>query len=154
MIRLVTLQAILNRMLKSCTYCGRIHDAQYICPAKAEKKAQYPKDSRAAHTRSLSRWQKTRDWIKQRDNGVCQLCIRNYPGTIRPYEGEGLSVHHITKLEEDADRAFDELNLITLCRIHHEMVESRQGEGEEARKTRKLLFEIARENSERAAGSP
>ena len=35
-------------MLKSCTYCGRIHDKKYICPQKKEalKKRQVKKMSK------------------------------------------------------------------------------------------------------------
>ena len=113
-------------MLKTCTYCGRVHDSAYVCHSKATAQSKYPKDTQASKLRSTSRWQKTRDRVRQRDHNVCQLCLRNYPGTIRPYETEGLSVHHIIKIEEDETKAFDEDNLITLCRIHHEMAEEKK----------------------------
>ena len=61
--------------------------------------------------------------IKERDAGVCQLCARNYPGTRRLAEYEELEVHHIVPIEEDITKAFDQDNLITLCRRHHEGVE-------------------------------
>ena len=131
-------------MLKTCSYCGRVHDSRMDCPQKIAKRSKYASDTIASHLRNLSHWQKIRDHVRRRDNNVCQLCLRNYPGTIRPYEVEGLSVHHIIKIEQDSDKAFDELNLITLCRIHHEMAE--QGKIERA-----LLESIAKENSERAA---
>lgn len=138
-------------MLKSCSYCGRIHDSRDICPAKREATSRYPKDTLAVKTRSKSRWQKTRDYIKRRDHGVCQLCIRNYTGdttgTLRPYETDNLEVHHIIKLEDDIDKAFDEDNLITLCRKHHEEAES----GSIAQSE---LIRIAKENSKRYRGDP
>ena len=127
-------------MLKSCSYCGRVHDSGYICPKKAAMTQRYPKDTRASNIRNSSRWQKTRDHVRQRDHNVCQLCLRNYPGTIRLYETEGLSVHHIIRLEDDESKAFDEDNLITLCRIHHEMAEEGKIRGAE-------LLRIAKENS-------
>jgi 5-methylcytosine-specific restriction endonuclease McrA len=68
--------------------------------------------------------------------------LRNFPGTIRPYETDGLEVHHITKIEEDETKAFDEDNLISLCRVHHEMAE-------QGRVTAKDLVAIAKENNER-----
>ena len=71
---------------------------------------------------------------------MCQLCLRNYTGTLRPYETDDLSVHHITKIEEDASKAFDEDNLITLCRVHHEMAE-------EGKVSQTELIDIAIENS-------
>lgn len=128
-------------MLKSCSACGRIHDSRYICPAKQQKTNKYPKDTAQSRIRNSSHWQKTREYIRERDQ-VCQLCLRNYPKTIRPYEGEGLSVHHITKLEDDESKAFDELNLITLCSVHHEMAEAGQIDAS-------ILRAIAKENSER-----
>ncbi len=128
-------------MLKACSYCGRIHDSRLICLPKQARLNRYPKDTEAAKTRSSSRWQKTRDYIRQRDHNVCQLCLLNCAGTIRPYEGEGLSVHHIIKLEEDSTKAFDEDNLITLCRVHHEMAE-------EGKIDRGALLDIAKRNGE------
>ena len=110
-------------MLKSCSYCGRIHDSRQECPARKKAMAVYEKNTLAAKTRNKSRWQKTRAYIRNRDHQVCQLCLRNYPGTLRPYETGGLGVHHIVKLEEDASKAYDEDNLITLCRVHHEMAD-------------------------------
>lgn len=127
-------------MLKSCSYCGRVHDSRIDCAAKRVMKAKYEKNTLTSKTRSLSRWQKTRAYIRQRDNGVCQLCLRNYAGTIRPYETDSLSVHHIIKIKDDASKAFDEENLITLCRVHHEMAE----EGEISQTE---LIKIATENS-------
>ena len=127
-------------MLKACTYCGRIHDSRYECPAKAARKQEYEKDTLASKTRSKSLWQKIREYIRKRDHEVCQLCVRNYTGTLRPYETEGLSVHHITKIEEDSSKAFDEYNLITLCRVHHEMADRGQLDSAELRR-------IAEENT-------
>lgn len=131
-------------MLKACSYCGRIHDSRVECKAKQDA-GQYARSSQATHTRNLSRWQKTREYIRRRDGGVCQLCLRNYEGATRPYEGEGLSVHHIVSIETDVTKAFDEDNLITLCRIHHEQAE--KGKIDTA-----ILQKIAKENGERYRG--
>ena len=132
-------------MLKTCSYCGRVHDSAYVCPKKREATNRYPKNTLAARTRSLSRWQKTRDYIKRRDHGVCQLCLRNYTAgdiaTLRPYEDEDIEVHHITSIEDDADKAFDEYNLISLCRFHHELAEK-------GAIPKRILFEIAKENAD------
>ena len=129
-------------MLKACSYCGRVHDRRLQCrPLQSAKYA--PKDTRAAHIRGTNRWKKIRAYIRARDNNVCQLCLRNYPGTIRPFETEGLEVHHITKIEEDESKAYDEDNLITLCGFHHEMAE----QGDAIKKD--ALEAIARENGER-----
>lgn len=140
-------------MLKSCAYCGRIHDSRDPCEEKKKAGSRYPKDTMATKTRSSSRWQKTREYIRQRDHGVCQLCLRNYAGTLRPYETGELSVHHIVPLEEtvawdnNTEKAFDHENLITLCRIHHEMAE-------QGLISREALENIARENERRTVKYP
>ena len=136
-------------MLKACTYCGRIHESQYNCPSKLAISRKYPKDTQAALTRNSSRWQKTRGYIRLRDHGVCQLCLKEYTGDIkpsrpvavRPYESEELSVHHITRLEDDIDKAFDTDNLITLCRVHHELAEA-------GKISPSVLRRIAQQNNE------
>ena len=132
-------------MLKACTYCGRVHDAGYTCAKKAEATGRYPKESQASRIRSLSRWQKTREYIKRRDHGVCQLCLINYAGNeagaLRPYEGDDIEVHHIVKIEEDASKAFDEYNLISLCRLHHEQADNGQIPS-------RILLDIAKKNSD------
>jgi len=50
-------------------------------------------------------------------------------------------VHHIIKIEDDENRAYDEDNLITLCRIHHEMAEKGVAGAAE-------LLKIIRDNNE------
>ena len=132
-------------MLKACAYCGRVHDAGYTCAKKAEATGRYPKESRASRIRSLSRWQKTREYIKRRDHGVCQLCLKNYTAgdtaSLRPYEDNDIEVHHIVSIDEDANKAFDEYNLISLCRFHHEQADA-------GLIPRAHLLEMAKKNSD------
>ena len=127
-------------MLKACSICGRVHDRRLQCRPIQSKYS--TNESQASHIRGSSHWKKLRAYIRGRDNNVCQLCLRNFPGTIRPYETDGLEVHHITKIEEDESKAFDEDNLISLCRVHHEMAE-------QGRVAAKDLVAIAKENNER-----
>ena len=108
---------------KSCAYCGRMHPVGYECDKKPKRRDKRV-DTDAVHIRNSSRWQRTREYIKQRDKNLCQLCLRGYPGTRRRVEYEHLSVHHIVSLEDDKTKAFDHNNLITLCDIHHEAAES------------------------------
>lgn len=124
-------------MKRACVYCGRIHDTRYVCDKKPKP---YTRDTVATKARSTSRWQKTRERVRERDNNVCQCCLRNYPGTIRQYEYNGLSVHHIVKILDDSDMIYDENNLITLCAYHHE-------EAEAGRISKEDLREIVRQNS-------
>lgn len=108
-------------MLKSCPHCGRIHDCQYNCGRKPRlrKKTTY-----IDRFRSSRQWRKKREQIRQRDNNLCQVCIRNLYGTDRQYNYENLSVHHAIPIEVDYDRRLDDDNLLTVCGIHHEMAEA------------------------------
>nr|DAS04648.1 MAG TPA: HNH endonuclease [Caudoviricetes sp.] len=63
-------------------------------------------------------WQKVRQFVWKRDNGLCQDCLRK--GLITP----GKEVHHIVELTEDnigdASISLGADNLITLCKSCHE----------------------------------
>lgn len=108
-------------MLKSCKYCGRIHDGKYDCEKKPQNKK---KMTYISQFRNSRRWREKREQIRQRDNNLCQICIRKLYGTIQQYNFENLSVHHAIPIEKDYDRRLDEDNLITICGIHHEMAEA------------------------------
>lgn len=112
-------------MLKSCAYCGKIHDRKYLCPEK--RQAGRERQRKASDKENRFRWgrgwkQKAKE-IKKRDLYLCQACIKGLKGTVRKYNSESLSVHHIAKLREDYGRRLDDDNLITLCRMHHEMAD-------------------------------
>lgn len=107
-------------MLVSCSYCGRIHDKNFDCGRKP-RRIRYNTD--AVKFRNTSRWQKKSREIRERDNFLCQCCIREMPGTFRKYEYDGCSVHHNVPLSEDLSRGLENANLITLCSVHHEMAE-------------------------------
>ena len=47
-------------MLKSCSYCGKIHDSKYICKEKPKRKKEVTKADRFRWTRL---WQKKREDI-------------------------------------------------------------------------------------------
>ena len=112
-------------MLRSCSYCGRIHDSRYDCGCKPARRNNCGKKGGTVDRfRWGSAWQRKREQIRQRDNNLCQLCLRNMPGTIAQLTYDGLSVHHAVSLEEDYDRCLDDDNLLTVCGLHHEMAES------------------------------
>lgn len=130
-------------MLKSCPYCSRIHPFGYTCPRKPAPKpiqAGRRSDDGQQEIRSSHRWTQTSLAIRERDNFLCQLCIRG----IKTIDGkkalsyDDVSVHHIVPLVADKSLAFEGFNLLTLCRYHHDMAE--RGEVSQA-----LLEEIARE---------
>lgn len=104
-------------MLKSCKYCGRIHDSKYDCGMK-------PKRKKPANEVNKFRW--SREWrekalqIKERDKYLCQLSLReNQPR----YVYTNLEVHHIIPISEAWDLRLDDSNLITLSEEYHEKAE-------------------------------
>ena len=119
-------------MLKSCKYCGRIHEAAFICPHKQEaldrqreranrKRGHYTQGDKYRTTR---KWRDVRNYVIHRDRRLCLCCLAELEGTETRYNTEDLSVHHITPIKEDYNRKNDETNLITVCRYHHEMCEA------------------------------
>lgn len=98
-------------MLKSCKYCGRIHDSKFDCGKKPKRKK---KPTDINKFRWSRRWREKRNQIVERDKYLCQVCKEN-----GVYNYDNLEVHHIVPLEEDYDKRLDEGNLITLCVIHH-----------------------------------
>ena len=104
-------------MLKSCSYCGRIHDEKYVCEQKKKaKELQQSKPRKHSakyvnYTRN-NYWNKLSKWIRDRDLYICQVCGK-----------QANEVHHIIKIEEDTEKAYDENNLISLCHKCHLLAE-------------------------------
>lgn len=121
-------------MLKTCSKCGIVSDT-HVCPYKRIKK----KYSEANDIRKTSKWHKKSLEIRERDNFLCRVCMLDKYDTVLKYNPNDLSVHHIIPLEVDDSKAFNNDNLITLCRYHHEMAE-RGGIPKEE------LLKIVREN--------
>ena len=110
-------------MLKSCKYCGKIHDYNYICPSKPTKK-NYKSNIKLDRFRTSKTWIYKRDSIRDRDKHLCQICIRKTYNTFgRQYNHNNIQIHHIVPLVEDYDKRLDDYNLITLCTYHHDMAE-------------------------------
>lgn len=128
-------------MMKSCPYCGRIHQSGYVCPKKPKCRGQ--KNTDANRFRHSNAWTKLSRAVRERDHYLCQCCVRMIEGTYRQYNYDDIEVHHITPIEEDYDRRMDSDNLISLCRVHHEMAEK----GELSRQT---LYAITHEQEESA----
>lgn len=126
-------------MLKSCSYCGMIHDKKDICPKKPKRVKEV---DRVHRFRTLQVWIKKRNHIRERDNHLCQVCIRKLYNTFNQYTYDDLQIHHIVDLREDWDRRLDDNNLIALCRQHHEAAEKREI-------PREVLHSIAREQNEK-----
>lgn len=111
-------------MKKACPYCGAIHDKNYICPKKPIGKYHSRTElSQADIFRGSYDWKCKREYIMKRDLYLCVACRHKLPGTIRQFNNEDLSVHHIRPLNSNYELRLDDENLITLCRNHHEMAE-------------------------------
>lgn len=105
---------------KSCKYCGKIHDEDYICNKKPIKKEKKKIDDIVRFRNSIQ-WQKKRTKIRERDNYLCQICIRELYGTIRKYNHSDLQVHHAIPINSSEELKLYDSNLITLCSMHHAM---------------------------------
>ncbi|MEC2390235.1 HNH endonuclease [Bacillus toyonensis] len=78
-------------------------------------------------------WRVTRARIKDRDNGLCQLCWHD--SKVKPMN----TVHHIIPLEENGRLALVRSNLISLCEKCHQKVHKSYEDDKEKFKTQKKL---------------
>ena len=106
-------------MLKTCSICGRIHDFNQVCTRPCKKKT-----TRQNAFRDTYQWKQKRNQIKSRDKYLCQVCLTDKYKTNYRYTYDELEVHHIVPIEEDYNLRLNSNNLITLCRMHHEMAEA------------------------------
>lgn len=108
-------------MLRSCKYCGRIHDSKYQCSSKPVRRKIRTKQN---SFRSTEVWKRKSLEIRERDRYLCQICIRKLYGTTQQYNNREIEVHHIVPIAEDWDGRLNNDNLISLCGRHHEMAEA------------------------------
>lgn len=108
-------------MKRACPYCGKIHDRKEHCERAPKYKSE--RGSREDIFRWSYEWKCKREYVLRRDRYLCVACRHNLPGTIAPLNNRELSVHHIRSLKTNWDLRLCDENLITLCRIHHEMAE-------------------------------
>lgn len=102
-------------MLKSCKYCGRIHDPKFDCGRKPKRKKEPTQINKFRWSR---KWREKRNSIVERDLYLCQVCKAN-----NIYTYDSLEVHHIVSLEADYDLRLYDDNLITLCVEHHKQAD-------------------------------
>ena len=102
-------------MLKSCRYCGRIHDSKYDC-GKRPKKVNHRHSTE--QLRYTSKMKRKSEEVKAAANYLCEYHL--YLGQLVYTE---LETHHIIKLQERQDMALEDSNLICLCRNCHEKAE-------------------------------
>lgn len=132
-------------MLKSCPYCGGIHDRRESCQSKP--KPQWDKEPTAASNfRSTRKWRDKRKRILERDHYTCQICTRGKYNTIgRWWKFKGIQIHHAIPIMEAWDKRLDDGNLIALCSYHHHMADN-------GMIPRSEILEIIREQQSPPAG--
>ena len=92
-----------------------MHDINGVCPQKPQR---VKKPTEQTDIRSSHRWTKKSLEIRERDKFLCRLCLAEGKLTY-----EGVEVHHIIPLEEDASLAFDNELLLSLCTVHHKQAD-------------------------------
>lgn len=107
-------------MLRSCSYCGGIHDRTYQCASKPKR---FKKITHVDKFRRTQLWIKKRKEIAERDKQLCQICLRERYNTTTKYNFTNLEVHHIVPVVDGWDKRLDDYNLISLCAYHHHMAE-------------------------------
>lgn len=103
-------------MLKSCKYCGRIHESSYDCGQKPKRKKE---STEITKLRTCRKWDTTRKKVLARDHYLCRICFSQHV-----INADDLEVHHIEPLADNPDAAYDTDNLITLCVIHHKKADA------------------------------
>ena len=66
--------------------------------------------------RSTYAWQTKRQEIKERANFLCEVCRDK----DHRFVYDNVEVHHIEKIKDAPGLFLDDLNLICLCKEHHE----------------------------------
>ncbi len=118
--RLICLKLGSDNIQRSCKWCGRLHDENYVCLKKPPKQK---KNTEAVKFRSSTAWQRKREEIKKRDKYLCQVCIRGLYEPRYQYNYENLQVHHAVPIEKNQELQLENSNLITLCAKHHDMAD-------------------------------
>ena len=108
-------------MLKSCSYCGRIHDRHTVCQQKAAaiSRRQHKSDDKITRFRNSPSWKYARRQALTRDLNLCRVCFDD--GYINSND---IQVHHIVPMCEDFSKREIVENLICLCPFHHEQAEA------------------------------
>lgn len=114
---------------RPCRYpgCGRLIDAGGYCAEHKKAPAgSFADRSRGTrHERGYgTKWEKIRERILRRDNGLCQECLRN--GRVTPVGHKPFTAycdHIVPKAEGGTD---DDSNLQTLCRACHQAKTDRE----------------------------
>jgi 5-methylcytosine-specific restriction enzyme A len=97
-------------VVRSCSKCGRIHEHNYNCKAITRVNS----GSLSNKIRNTQAWKKKHKIVFDRDNGLCQICIRNLHDTYARVYNNSIEVHHIELIVEAYELRLDEGNLIII----------------------------------------
>lgn len=84
----------------SCPLCKKRNDNTYDTTIRAKDRAKIY---------NSRKWKQVRDYVRVRDNFLCQACLRNGIDTI------GVECDHIIELSDDISNAYDSENVELLC---------------------------------------
>lgn len=101
---------------KICSKCGKRIPFNETCSCRKINRNEYWKKYHEEHAESYKpltseRWKKFRNYIINRDGGLCQRCLIKYG----IFNGNDLEVHHIKPRIKYPELIFEESNCITLC---------------------------------------
>ncbi|MBO7275259.1 MAG: HNH endonuclease, partial [Clostridia bacterium] len=102
-------------MLRSCHWCGKIHDSKLNCGKRPQRQYRRSQEESGRYTAA---WNRKSDEIKERSHYLCSVCLAD--GVLTYDE---LETHHIVKLRDRPDLLLEDSNLICLCVKHHKMAE-------------------------------
>lgn len=102
-------------MFKSCSRCGKIHEFNTKCNVGRES---FRDNSAEAKIRNKRSYTKASKYVKENSNYLCAVYLKN-----GVFNSENIETHHIEKIKERPDLAYDIDNLICLCKMHHQMAE-------------------------------
>lgn len=131
----------MRTIYKTCGRCGLLHDHKYTCRKGVERSKYKTSEDKLRNT---YQWHATAKWVKKESNYLCAVCLDH-----GVYSYDGLEVHHIIKIKDDASKLLDINNLICLCRYHHMLADSGDLD-------KNYLFNLVkkRENSDNAPSPP
>ena len=105
-------------MYKSCSRCGKIHDASIKCPMRF-RTTTYRDNTGERKLRSTHKWTKKSKEIREKANYLCEVCrdkgIYNY---------KNLEVHHIDSVQDNPEKLLETHNTICLCQKHHKQADA------------------------------
>ena len=102
-------------MFKSCSKCGKIHSFNTKCKVGCESTRDNSQEAKIRNKRS---YVKASKYVKENSNYLCAVCLKN--GVLN---ADNIETHHIEKIKERPELAYDIDNLICLCKMHHLMAE-------------------------------